>query len=79
MTANANQPPGTPAFTLGLNPPNTAMNASGTAAFQTTFTTNFSDVFTTTVYAPDGWNVTVNNGGQITARPQLGVIPYRTI
>ncbi len=75
VPAAATQPPGDPAFTVAANPA-TSTTPPGTAVtFQVDITTNFTDLFTTTVYAPDAWTVTINDGGHVSARPAANTAP----
>jgi uncharacterized membrane protein len=63
-------------FTLATVPTATIAPAGGgTVNFRAQIAANFSDTYTTTVEAPQGWNVELDATGLITATPPLGAEP----
>jgi hypothetical protein len=59
-------------FRLALSPASSTIAPVATAAFHVDLATSFSDQFTVTVSAPEGWNVAIDNAGNATITPQPG-------
>lgn len=59
-------------FALALTNPTSTIPADTATTFTANLSANFSDSFTMTVFAPSGWDVTVDASGNVTALPALG-------
>ena len=75
IAATATLPPGDPTFTLNTNPASSSTTPDQPITFQVEIDTNFDDTFNTSLYAPDGWHVTLDPNGQVTAHPPVGATP----
>ena len=62
-------------FAVTLDSASSTIPADGTASFDADLAANFSGTYTVTVFAPEGWNVTVDSAGLVTAAPPLGAAP----
>lgn len=60
-------------FALALTNPASTTAADTATTFSADLTANFTDSYTMTVFAPDGWDVTLDTAGNISALPALGV------
>lgn len=63
---------GDPAFTLAATPGNATITPNQTTNFATTINNNFNGDFRVAVYSPDGWDVTLDTAGNITAQTTSG-------
>jgi len=62
-------------FTLNLAPESAVTDPVTPVSFQVAVSANFTDTYTTTVEAPEGWNVELDASGVVTATPPLGAHP----
>ncbi len=62
-------------FTLSITPTTSIIDPVASAVFNAVIDTSLDDTFTLTVRGPDGWRVTVDSTGQVTAAPPLGAAP----
>jgi len=60
---------------LALAPITSTLTPVESATFQANILSNQDDVYTTTVSAPAGWDVTIDSSGLITAAPPSGAQP----
>ncbi|MCP4425404.1 MAG: hypothetical protein GY803_12995, partial [Chloroflexi bacterium] len=60
---------------IALDPITSTLTPLESATFQANILSSQADVYTTTVSAPAGWNVMLDNSGLITATPPLGAQP----
>jgi len=62
-------------FTMALNPTAVSAVSGESITFQSIITANFTDSYTVTATAPDGWQVQTDDSGYITATIPLGTPP----
>jgi hypothetical protein len=62
-------------FTLALSPATSTTGPNSAVIFDAEVESNFSDVYTLTVDAPNGWTTTIDTNGQVTAVPSVGAAP----
>ena len=62
-------------FTLAASPEASSISPVETATFDVLLTSTFADDFTTTLFAPEGWDVDIDTAGGVTATPPSGAAP----
>ncbi|MBN1888180.1 MAG: hypothetical protein JW850_09325, partial [Thermoflexales bacterium] len=62
-------------FTLHLSPTAATTDPNTPVNFNALISANFTDTYTVTVEAPEGWNVEIDAAGIVTATPPLGAEP----
>lgn len=62
-------------FTLRMTPATSTSDSFSPVNFGSEIEANFSDTYTTTVEAPLGWSVAVDENGAVTATPPAGAAP----
>lgn len=60
-------------FTLDLSATSSVIASGSATNFDALINANFTDDYTTTIYAPAGWDTTLDTNGQITAQTPLGL------
>ena len=70
-------------LTVSASPATLTTDQNTPVTFQTNVQTSFADTYTLTAQAPQGWTVTIDNNGNVTATPapglQSGTFPIQII